>query len=50
MKVLVIRKYLHDIPFRRMALLTGVLVVALIARPVAADPILVLQRRACPVP
>ena len=41
MKVLVIRKYLHDIPFRRMALLTGVLVVALIARPVAADPILV---------
>ena len=33
-----------------MALLTGVLVVALIARPVAADPIWCLQRRACPVP
>ena len=41
MKVLVIRKDLQDIPFRKMALLTGVLVVALIARPVAADPILV---------
>ena len=41
MKVLVLRKYLQDIAFEKMALLTGVLVVTLIARPVAADPILV---------
>ena len=41
MKVLVLRKFLQDIAFEKMALLTGVLVVTLIARPVAANPILV---------
>lgn len=41
MKALVLRKYLRDVPFRKLALLTGGLVVALIARPVAADSILV---------